>query len=108
MRLLFKYAKANWLFVSVGIYALLACVLKIITAIDITIPCIFKLLFHITCPGCGLTHAFIDLLQLDIVGAWNHNSLIFLVIPLGSFLILSHFLKFRKMYFTQKLSTFKQ
>lgn len=104
MKLLLKYAKSNWLFVAVGIYALFACILKILTSIDITIPCIFKLLFHITCPGCGLTHAFIDLLKLNFVGAWEHNPLIFLVLPAGVYFILAHFLKYRKSQLTHQMN----
>src|ERR1700740_1880658 len=96
MRILLKYAKANWLYFLVGSYMFFSCVLKILTGINITIPCLFKTLFGWTCPGCGLTHAFMELLKLNPIGAWDHNPLIFLVVPFGTYFIIRHFLKFRR------------
>jgi hypothetical protein len=37
--------------------------------------CIFKALFHIPCPGCGLTRAFQELLQFNFIGALSYNLL---------------------------------
>ena len=40
--------------------------------------CIFKLVFHFPCPGCGLTHAFFYLLKGNFIKSLNYNpSLIF-------------------------------
>jgi hypothetical protein len=96
MKILLKYAKANWLYMLVGVYVLFSCVLKMTTTINITIPCLFKTFLGRRCPGCGLTHAFMDLLQLNPGGAWEHNPLIFLVLPAGGFFIGMDFLRFRK------------
>lgn len=35
--------------------------------------CLAKTLFHIDCPGCGLTRSFISLARADWSGAWNYN-----------------------------------
>jgi hypothetical protein len=96
MRILIQYAKANWLYVIVAGYMLFSCILKIFSGINITIPCLIKTLFHRSCPGCGLTHAFIELLKLNPAGAWDYNPFIFLVLPAGTLFIGSNFLKFRK------------
>jgi len=37
--------------------------------------CPVKLLFHIPCPGCGMSRAFIAILQLRLVDAFNLNIL---------------------------------
>jgi len=37
--------------------------------------CIFKAIFHIACPGCGMTRAFQELLRFDIIGALSYNLL---------------------------------
>ena len=39
--------------------------------------CIFRILFKIDCPGCGLTRAFFSLLKGDISSALHYNYTIF-------------------------------
>ncbi len=39
------------------------------------LPCIFKYLFHIPCAGCGMTRAYISLLQFDIIGAFKMHPM---------------------------------
>jgi len=41
----------------------------------ISIPCIFRLIFGIPCPACGLTRAFILISQLRFVDAMRMNIL---------------------------------
>jgi len=41
----------------------------------ISIPCIFKLVFNIPCPGCGLTRAFILISRLEFADAFRMNIL---------------------------------
>ena len=48
------------------------------------IDCIFKKIFHIPCPGCGLTRAFKALLKGNILLAFNYNIL---TIPICIFLL---------------------
>ncbi len=47
--------------------------------------CPFFNLFHIPCPGCGMTRAFILLLQGNIIQSLKYN---FLLIPLCIFIII--------------------
>ncbi|MBO5182799.1 MAG: DUF2752 domain-containing protein [Bacilli bacterium] len=48
------------------------------------IPCFFKLLFKLPCPGCGLTRAFLEIFKLNITKAFYYNIL---SIPLFIFLL---------------------
>lgn len=52
--------------------------------------CIFKDLFGIRCPGCGLTRSFISILNFDFISAIKYN---FLGIPIFiSFVLISFFM----------------
>lgn len=93
-----RYIRANWIYSTFIGYMLFSCILKIITGLNITIPCLFKTFLGFHCPGCGLTSAFIELLKLNPERAWDHNPLIFLVLPVGVLLLILSFLKFRKMH----------
>ena len=39
------------------------------------IPCPFRMVTGLKCPGCGLSHAATDLARLDFAGAMSHNAL---------------------------------
>lgn len=60
-------------------YALFIIILYIILMqIIFKSLCPVKVIFHIPCPGCGLTHAFISLLKGNILKSIKYNaSLIF-------------------------------
>lgn len=60
---------------SVGAGLLLFVVLYIITKIFNLSLCVIKNVFGISCPGCGLTRAFICILNLDIKTAIKYNVL---------------------------------
>lgn len=42
---------------------------------NLHIPCIFKKTFHIPCPSCGMTRAFISIINLNIKNAISYNIL---------------------------------
>lgn len=44
--------------------------------------CIFKIIFHKDCPGCGLTRAFYNMMKLNFNKAINFNVKIIIVYPL--------------------------
>lgn len=39
------------------------------------IPCFFNALFGIPCPGCGMTRAFVNVIKLDFVGAFEMHAM---------------------------------
>ena len=94
LRIFLLYVRANLIFFIVCSYIVFSSVLNLITGIDICIPCIFKTAFNLECPGCGLTRAFISLLELDFVGAYQSNPLIFIVLPVALYFVVSDFSEF--------------
>lgn len=96
--MLFAYLKKHWIFSLLIGYELIAIVLAALNVADVGIPCLFTLLFGVHCYGCGMTHAFIDIIQFKFHEAWEANPLSFVVLPLLSFAIVMDILKFRKQY----------
>lgn len=45
------------------------------------IPCPFRLLTGYLCPGCGITHYFVALLQLHFADAYSANPFLFVLMP---------------------------
>ena len=43
------------------------------------ITCLFKWIFGIECPGCGITRAYISLLHLDLKQAFMYNHMFWAV-----------------------------
>lgn len=71
-----------------NILILLFGMLFVLIAISGTIKlnCIFKKLFNISCPGCGLTRSFRALLRLDIISSFKYNifgPILFIIIIVG-------------------------
>ena len=47
----------------------------------ICLPCPFRLVTHLKCPGCGVTHMFLSLLHLDIKAAFEANAVLLCLLP---------------------------
>ncbi len=43
------------------------------------IPCLFLTLFKISCPGCGMTHAWLSLLQGEVLNAFYYHPMFWTV-----------------------------
>ena len=43
--------------------------------IHLKVPCVFKSILNVSCPGCGLTRAFKELFKLNIAKALYYNIL---------------------------------
>ena len=48
----------------------------------ITVPCVFRKMTGLRCPGCGLTTMCINLIHFDFVTAYHANKFVFCSIPL--------------------------
>lgn len=79
--LLLQYLKRNWI-----IYSLLLgyFILLLFESIGYSLwlpSCPISTLSGHECMGCGMNHAFIDLLHGDFHAAFEHNKLIFIWLP---------------------------
>ncbi len=60
------------------------------------IPCIFNLVTGLKCPGCGITHMCVAILNLDFISAYNYNPIIFCLLPFWVFALLYQLIKYIK------------
>ena len=98
MMLLKEYIVANKIYaIAIG-YFLIAILLERFSNISITPPCLSVLLLDVKCPGCGLTRAFIHMLNLDFALAWKSNFLALIITPILLVLFILNLLQFRKEY----------
>ena len=54
------------------------------------IPCPFRTILHVWCPGCGITRMIISLFKLDFVTAFKYNQLLFILTPIGLVLYINY------------------
>lgn len=52
------------------------------------ITCPSKFLFHLPCPGCGLTRAIICLFQGDLLSSLYYNANITIVMPISTTMVI--------------------
>ena len=58
--------------------------LLILLAVCLFYKCPFRLLFHVDCPGCGMTRAIVSAIKLDFKAAFQYHAL-FPIVILGGF-----------------------
>ena len=73
-------SRAKKVLIAYGI-GLLALAIAIYTPLHV--PCVFKLLTGLACPGCGLSRAFVMASRFDFIGAATINIL-FLPLVVGA------------------------
>jgi hypothetical protein len=93
-----KYISKNKILAIISLYFFSSTILKAVSNKDLCIPCIWKSIFGIQCPGCGLTTAFISLIKLNFKNAFETNWLIFIIVPFGIYYLTQDYLKFLKEY----------
>lgn len=94
----FKYIAKNKILAIFGVYFISSAMLKVVAGIDICIPCVWKSIFGVHCPGCGLTTAFISMIELNFKNAFEANWLIFIILPLGIYYLVNDYVKFKRKY----------
>lgn len=70
-----------------------------------TFPCVFKTIFHIPCPGCGMTRAFLKILHFQFLESFQYNILslpLFFLICMINILIVIDFIYHRN-YFSKMI-----
>lgn len=63
---------------------------------SIQLDCIFKSIFGINCPACGLTRSFRALLKLDIISSFKYNifgPILFIIVLVFLFLLIKDIIK---------------
>lgn len=68
------------------------------------IPCIFHLVTGLLCPGCGITHMYLNMLNMDFRGAFYSHPFLFLSQPAIYYFVLKlavFYLKGREMVFSK-------
>ena len=58
------------------------------------IPCVFRLVTGLKCPGCGVTHMCLALLQGDLSGAFRENAAVLCLLPLLAGLLIHQSLRY--------------
>lgn len=94
----FKYFVSNKIIAIIGAYFFLSAILKATTEIDVCMPCLWKAIFDFHCPGCGLTTAFISIMELDHRKAFESNRLIFIIVPYGLYYLIHDYVTFKRKY----------
>jgi hypothetical protein len=67
---------------------ILFCSVFFVVMMSTGVGCIFRFLTGIPCPACGMTRAYLSLLNLDIKSAFYYHPLFFLI-PIVIYLIVS-------------------
>ena len=57
------------------LFSYLGLILIFLLYTNLHIPCIFKKIFHIPCPSCGMTRSFISIINLNFKKAIYYNIL---------------------------------
>ncbi len=65
-----------------GIAVFGAVLLFVFTHFGFGIPCLFRTVTGLLCPGCGMTHALAELVQGHVHAAIEYNALSVSVLPL--------------------------
>jgi hypothetical protein len=95
-KIVLAYMKSNWMWVALFGYEIVAVILASLNVVDVGIPCLYSTFMGVKCPGCGLTHAAIELLKLNFSAAYEENPLIYIVLPVILALVIFDFRKFTK------------
>lgn len=93
--------KKNKKKIAIFIIAILLSIIFIILLDSLHYECPWRKIFHIYCPGCGLTRMVKELFQLNIYQAFRYNPLMFilLVVLLPIYIIINviYYIKNKKL-----------
>ena len=49
---------------------------------NLYIPCVFRVITGLKCPGCGITHMIMAACRFDFKSAFSENPLLFVTLPI--------------------------
>lgn len=67
-----------------------------VSAIGWGIPCLFRVMTGLKCPGCGVSRMCLSLLRLDFKTAWEYNPAVMALLPLGAAVFIDMSVKYVK------------
>lgn len=73
-----KVLTVSGVLLTVGVVYTLLCVYT-----PFRVPCVFRLVTDLKCPGCGVTQMLLSLLRLDFKQAFLHNRVLIFMLPAG-------------------------
>lgn len=102
--------KSNWLplTVKLGLYIAGVGLLIIIPTSFLDSGhsvCLFKNIFHINCPGCGMTRAISSIFHGKWLTAFQYNKLVVIVFPLLMYISLKTIIKDLRRVHTREISS---
>ena len=59
------------------------CYAAFVSMTGLGLPCVFRLITGLECPGCGVSRMCLSLMRLDFAGAWHANPAIMSLLPAG-------------------------
>ena len=80
------------------VYAAVGLALRAYAGINIMPPCLYSALFHVRCPGCGITTATTLILQGRLADAWHTNPLAFPAIVVILWAVVADYIKFLRTF----------
>lgn len=88
------------------LFSYIGLILIFLLYMNYNIPCIFKKIFNIPCPSCGLTRAFKLILKLQITKSLSYNILTIPIIIILSTILISTIIDiiFNKQYLNKILN----
>lgn len=60
------------------------------------IPCIYRTVTGLRCPGCGVTHMCLSLLRGDLAGAFRANAAVLCLLPVLTWLLVHQSVRYVK------------
>lgn len=79
---LLKFSTAAIFLVAAGVLYYL-----IVSFTDFAIPCVFRKITGLYCPGCGVTGMLTHIVRLDFKGAFECNQVLFVILPFILYLL---------------------
>lgn len=90
-----RHGRIRYILLRDGVILLIGALYGLLVyATGMTVPCIFKKITGLECPGCGITRVCMSLLRGHIAEAFSYNRFCFLAAPVILYLIIKCDIKY--------------